>query len=76
MGLSSDAVRAEALRDKYVDAADLSHTADLGGLETIRTLPEGDFMTMAVDNCIALPAQIGTRWTMDNLRAAERWWMA
>ena len=76
VGLSSDAVRAEALRDHYVDAADLTHTADLGDLARIRTLPEENFMTAAIDQCIALPGQIGTRWPMDNLRAAERWWMA
>lgn len=76
VGLSSDAVRAEALHDHYVDAADLTHTADLGNLERIRTLPEENFMTAAIDQCIALPQQVGTRWPMDNLRAAERWWMA
>lgn len=76
VGLSSDTVRAEALRENYVDAADLTHTSDLGDLEGVTTLPERDFMTAAVDQCIALPAQIGTRWPMDNLRAAERWWMA
>lgn len=76
VGLSSDAVRAEALRDHYVDAADLSHTADLNDLENFKTLPEENFMTAAVDRCIAVPAQVGGRWPMDNLRAAERWWMA
>ena len=76
VGLSSDAVRAEALRDHYVDVADLTHTADLGDVTGITVLPEGDFMTTAVDRCIALPGQIGTRWPLDNLRAAERWWMA
>ena len=76
VSLSSDAVRAEALREHYVDAADLSHTADLGELDNIRALPKGDFMTTAVDHCVALPSQIGTRWPMDNLRAAERWWKA
>lgn len=76
VGLSSDIVRAEALRDHFVDAADLTHTADLGNISKLRLLPEEDFMTAAVDECIAFPLQIGTRWPMDNLRAAERWWMA
>jgi ABC-type transport system substrate-binding protein len=76
VGLSSDAVRAEALRDKFVDVADLTHTADLGEVTGITTLPEEHFMTTAVDNCIALPGLIGSRWPLDNLRAAERWWMA
>lgn len=76
VSLPSDEVRAEALRDHYVDAADLTHTADLGDLENITLLPKQDFMTAAVDDCVALPGQIGNRWPLDNLRAPERWWMA
>ena len=76
VALSADAVRAEALRDHYVDVADLTHSADLGDLSDIVMLPEEHFMNTAVDHCIALPSQIGTRWPLDNLRAAERWWMA
>lgn len=76
VALSSDAVRAEALRDHYVDVVDLTHSADLGDAPDITMLPEEHFMNTAVDHCIALPNQIGTRWPLDNLRAAERWWMA
>lgn len=76
VALSSDAVRAEALREHYVDVADLTHTADLGEISGITVLPEQDFMTTAVDAALALPSQIGSRWPLDNLRAAERWWMA
>ncbi|MEM1352259.1 MAG: ABC transporter substrate-binding protein [Pseudomonadota bacterium] len=76
VALSSDAVRAEALTENYVDVADLSHTADLLNLDGITLVPEEHFMTAAVDHTIALPAQTGTRWPLDNLRAAERWWMA
>ena len=76
VALSADAVRAEALRDHFVDAADLTHSADLGDVSGITMLPEEHFMTTAVDHCIALPSQIGSRWPMDNLRACERWWMA
>ncbi|MFK7764216.1 MAG: ABC transporter substrate-binding protein [Roseobacter sp.] len=76
VALSADAVRAEALRDHYVDVADLTHTADLGDAPGIITLPQEHFMTTAVDQRIAVPFQIGTRWPLDNLRAAERWWMA
>lgn len=76
VALSSDAVRAEALRDHYVDVADLTHIEDLKDAEHITALPKGDFMNTAVDKCIALPGQIGTRWPLDNLRAAERWWFA
>lgn len=76
VALSADAVRAEALRDHYVDVVDLTHSADLGDAAHITMLPEEHFMNTAVDHCIALPGQIGTRWPLDNLRAAERWWMA
>ncbi len=76
VSLTADAVRAEALRDHLVDAADLTHVDGLGDLEGLRVLPEEHFMTSAVDHCIALPGQIGRRWPLDNLRAAERWWMA
>ncbi len=76
VALSADAVRAEALRDHYVDVADLTHTADLGEANGITMLPEEHFMTTAVDERIAVPLQIGSRWPLDNLRAAERWWIA
>ncbi|MEE4187123.1 MAG: ABC transporter substrate-binding protein [Roseobacter sp.] len=76
VALSADAVRAEALREHYVDVADLTHAADLGDVSNITMLPEEDFMTTAVDHCIVVPRQVGSRWPLDNLRAAERWWMA
>lgn len=75
VALSADAVRAEALREHYVDVVDLTHTADLGDVSGITMLPEEDFMTTAVDQRLALPGQIGSRWPLDNLRAAERWWI-
>lgn len=76
VSLPADAVRAEALRDHFVDAADLTHTTDLGALEHITLLPEEHFMTSAVYDDVALPGTVGRRWPLDNLRAAERWWMA
>ncbi len=76
VALSADAVRAEALRENYVDVADLTHAADLGDASGITMLPQEHFMTTAVDHCIAVPRQVGSRWPLDNLRAAERWWMA
>ena len=76
VALSADAVRAEALCEHYVDAADLTHAADLGDTSGITMLPEEHFMTTAVDHCICVQRQVGSRWPLDNLRAAERWWMA
>ena len=76
VALSADAVRAEALREHLVDVADLTHAADLGDVSGITMLPEEHFMTTAVDHCVCVPRQVGSRWPLDNLRAAERWWMA
>ncbi|MDW3223732.1 MAG: ABC transporter substrate-binding protein [Paracoccaceae bacterium] len=76
VSLPADAVRAEALRDHFVDAVDLTHSADLRGLDDITILPEENFMTCAVRKELALPNNVGTRWPLDNLRAAQRWWMA
>ena len=76
VGIASDEVRAEALRDHYVDVADLTHMADVGDVEGLTALPRDGFMNCAVDNCVALPSQIGEAWPLDNLRAPQRWWMA
>ncbi|WP_187428439.1 HTH-type transcriptional regulator SgrR [Roseobacter fucihabitans] len=76
VSLPADAVRAEALRDHFVDAVDLTHSAELGVLSEITLLPEENFMTCAVRKEVGLPQSIGTRWPMDNLRAAQRWWIA
>lgn len=76
VALSSGAVRAEALRDNYVDAAELSDTSDLADLSGITVLPDEFEMTAAVSQGLALPPHTGSRWPLDNLRAAERWWMA
>lgn len=76
VGIASDAVRAEALQSHLVDAADLYHAADIADGRKMTYLPEEGFMTCAVDEGIALPAQIGSRWSLDDLRAPQRWWMA
>lgn len=76
VSLPADSVRAEALRDHFVDAADLTDAADLGTLNRVVLLPEGNFMTSAVRKDISLPRGVGRRWPLDNLRAAQRWWMA
>lgn len=76
VGIASDEVRAEALRDKYVDVADLTHLGDLGDLEALTAVPRDGFMSCVVDDAIALPNHIGEAWPLDNLRAPQRWWMA
>lgn len=76
VALSSSAVRAEALRDSYVDAAELSDTADLADVSSMTLLPQTGAMTTAVSERVIVPHHTGSRWPLDNLRAAERWWMA
>ncbi|MEM6886636.1 MAG: ABC transporter substrate-binding protein [Pseudomonadota bacterium] len=76
VGISAGAVRAEALREQLVDAADLATTADLEHTDGLVCLPDGRAMTCAVDQRIALPAQLGATWPLDDLRAPQRWWIA
>ena len=67
-------VRAEALRDGYVDAADLTDPAELVDRSDIVLLPNARTMTQAASRDLSMPGTIGHRWPLDNLRAAERWW--
>ncbi|WP_299964794.1 ABC transporter substrate-binding protein [uncultured Roseobacter sp.] len=76
VSVPADAVRAQALREGLVDAADLAERALIGTTQDIRLLPDVHAMSAAIQAGVALPAGIGTRWPLDNLRAAERWWMA
>lgn len=69
-------VRAQALEERLVDAADIDDGALLALPEDFVLLPETQRATHAVHHSVALPGQIGSRWPLDNLRAAERWWMA
>lgn len=76
VSLPSGAVRAEALRDAYVDVVDLTHTSDLGDMARIKTLPNCHVISTAVADRLCVPRQVGAHRPLDNLRAAERWWMA
>ncbi|MGZ2255741.1 ABC transporter substrate-binding protein [Roseobacter sp. A03A-229] len=75
VSIPSDPVRAEALREGYVDAADLSAPTDLEDLATVALLPDAQHLSAAVHVNIQMPNAVGTRAPLDNLRAAERWWM-
>lgn len=75
VSVPSDLVRAEALRDGFVDAADVPDRALLEGVSEVSLLPEARCVTCAAHSRISMPQVIGTRAPLDNLRAAERWWM-
>lgn len=69
------AVRAEALRDAYVDVAALPLSRDLSGRGTFQYHPSEGDMALAAGAHVALPARISGRAPLDDHRIAERWWM-
>ncbi len=68
VSIPSPQVRVQALEEFLVDAADLpvGHKSCDRGLMVAKGC--------AANRDLAHPAQIGTQRSMDNLRAAERWW--
>ena len=73
---SSDAVRAEALRDGMVDVADVTALAPYSDARDFQTLPGGAAVTHIASASVVVPVSVGKTWPLDNLRMAERWWMA
>ncbi|NIZ11853.1 ABC transporter substrate-binding protein [Phaeobacter sp. HF9A] len=70
------AVRAEALREGYVDVAALPLPSGIVGRGSFHVHPtEGD-LTLAAGQHVALPTRISARAPLDDYRIAERWWMA
>ena len=76
VSVPSDAVRAQALAEYLVDAADLDDAGLVQGFDDIAQLPFSRAMTHAVSRSVAMPVRIGQHRPLDNLRAAERWWFA
>lgn len=73
---SADAVRAEALRDGMVDVADIAALDSLSDPRDFQTLPGGQTPTHIAATSVTVPLSVGKSWPLDNLRMAERWWMA
>jgi len=69
-------VRAEALRDGYVDIAALPAGEDLKGQRSLRYHPSEADMALAVAAHVGMPRQIGRASALDDGRIAERWWCA
>ena len=69
-------VRAEALRDGYVDIAALPAGEDLRNLRGLRFYPSEAEMAIAVARHVGMPRQIGATRALDDGRIAERWWLA
>lgn len=74
--ISDPAVRAEALRDGFVDVAELPEPKGLGGRGGFVYHPSAEDMALAISPAIGLPARISSRAPMDDGRIAERWWIA
>lgn len=71
VSVPSASVRAQALAEYLVDGADLTDAAALTGLDDIAV-----FDGHAVLRSVVMPPAIGRNAPLDNLRAAQRWWMA
>ncbi len=69
-------VRAEALRDGFVDIAALPESGTLRATRGLRYLPDESSMALAVAAHVGLPRQIGQGRALDDGRIAERWWLA
>ncbi|WP_170351912.1 MULTISPECIES: ABC transporter substrate-binding protein [Ruegeria] len=69
-------VRAEALRDGFVDVAALPSGGELKGQRGLRFHPSESDMALAVAPHVGMPRQIGAGRALDDGRIAERWWMA
>lgn len=70
------AVRAEALRDGFVDVASLPQPAALAGRPELIFRPSIDDMALAARQGVGVPPVIGSRGPLDDGRIAERWWFA
>lgn len=76
VSIPSEPVRAQALAEYLVEAADLRDPKALVGFDDIALLPSPRGVTHAVSRGVAMPAKTGQHRPLDNLRAAERWWFA
>lgn len=68
-------VRAEALRDGFVDVAALPAPENLRDRAKFRYHPSADDLALALTAQVGLPRQIGSQSALDDGRIAERWWM-
>ena len=71
---SSDDVRADALARGLVDVADVT-TVD-GMAADFRKMPNDRDVWQIASSRVAVPGTVGRAKPLDNLRFAERWWMA
>lgn len=68
------AVRAEALRDGYVDVAALPAPDGLTARGSFHYHPSATDMALAARLDVGMPRTVGSRSPLDDGRIAERWW--
>ncbi len=69
------AVRAEALRDGYVDIAALPQGKGLIGSGNLLYYPSSSDVLIAASTSVGMPVQVSGSNPMDDGRIALRWWM-
>lgn len=67
-------IRAEALRDGYVNVAALPLPDGLLGHGEFQYYPSAQDMALAAHRDVGVPKRIGTQSALDDGRIAERWW--
>lgn len=70
------AVRAEALRDGFVDVAAIPEPKGLLKRGSFTYHPSASDMALAAGKGVGLPRRIGARSALDDGRILERWWMS
>lgn len=68
-------VRAEALRDGFVDVADLPQAEGLGDTSALILRPNAEAIELAARDGVGVPKQLGSRAPLDDGRIAQRWWI-
>ncbi|WP_109465431.1 ABC transporter substrate-binding protein [Albibacillus kandeliae] len=69
-------VRAEALRDGYVDLAYLPDATVLDGSDRYQFHPAADRLAIAARHGVGIPPVVSARSPLDDGRIAARWWIA
>lgn len=69
------AIRAEALRDGFVDVAALPLPGGLLGRGDFVYYPSAQDMALAAHHGVGVPRRIGSQGALDDGRIAERWWL-
>jgi ABC-type transport system substrate-binding protein len=76
VSIPSDTVRAQALGEYMVDAADLDDPTLVAGFKDITFVRNLDGSAYALSQGVAMPSKTGQQRPLDDLRAPQRWWTA